>query len=197
MTDTFSLPTLREDMPAFGEALSLVGDDPAFLLDDKAKIQCLNGRARALLSEGDGRVVESAQGRLRFGDSGEEARFGVALHRSLQVDGEFRATLGPDLVAIFRRPSLSASTVRLTAVGLRQLKQEVELSIEDVRRVSGLTKAQARCAIALMNGWTPESYARAKGTKLKNVKYALYGATQRLGLVGRAELVRYMLRTFC
>ncbi len=195
MTDTFGFLPDRDERRAY-EALSLLGEDAAFLIDEREFLYGHNGKGREMLSDSDGRVAV-ASGRLWFGEFGEHARFRTALQRSLETDGEFRATLGSDLIAIFRQPAFSASMVRLTAMVLRRVKEEVELSIDDVRRITGLSKAQARYAIAAMNGWTPESYARAQGLKLKNVRYALYGATMRLGLGGRAELIRYMLRTFC
>src|SRR5262245_58312346 len=109
MAETFSVAPEREAMRAFVEALSLLGDDAALLVDEHAKIYDRNSKGRAMLAEGDGRMVESRNGRLRFGDSGEQARFRMALARSFQADREFRATLGPELIAIFRRPTLSAS----------------------------------------------------------------------------------------
>lgn len=196
MTDTLGFFPDRNELRAH-EALSLLGDDAAFLVDERGMLHGHNGRGGEMLTGPEGRLLIVRHGRLAFADGGEQARFRQALQQSFKVDGEFRATLNPDLVAIFRQPGLSASSVRLMAVALRKLRQEVELSVDDVRRVTGLTKNQARFAIAAMNGWTPESYAEAQGTKLRNVRYALYSATMRLGLAGRVELVRFMLRTFC
>jgi len=178
------------------------------VVDAQRRVLACNPHARALLDARSSLVDDD--GRVRFVDPSADAQFAQALGEMAGRnigDGRALATAG-GFVCRGRRPGDGVALVRLTpmhAAGaaastpecalleFRPLSQDASAPAADLERVAlawGLTRAQARVAVAIASGATPAEVAREFGVTVRTVRSHLSSVFRQLGIHGQLELAR-------
>lgn len=182
-------------------------------VDAGRRVLGCDARARAMLDSGS--PIVQTGGRLAFVDALADARLGDALEALLGAQACRSAAGGPatGFVCRERAPAQGSCRVRLTrmdapapalAVGatapqgcvlveLRPLSSGGAQPGPDPDLVAlawGLTRAQARVAVAIASGRTPAQVAREFGVTVRTIRSHLSGVYEALGLQGQLELAR-------
>lgn len=173
----------------------------AFIASGMGTVHQLNACAQALLDgEQSLHVVNS---RLRFSDPGTNAMLEAALRRAtLPVP---RSSVFPlrtgrnDVYEVNVSPlhgggtALSVGAVPLALVVVARPRPDAERIERRVRRLYGLTEAEARVTAALTLGETVEQIAAAHGVRTSTVRAQVRSIFEKTGVHRQSDLVRLAL----
>lgn len=170
-------------------------EEAVMLLDARGHIHARNWCADALLS----------------GDTLSESESHLLLVRGIAADQDFkralaaffehrrtlqRERLGKEMLVILKQPGLSWPNQPLARVAFRKVKQPIAVVEDDLKKLRGVTAAQARLAKALGEGMSVTNYAKETGLTVRGVKYHMSGLMQRMECHTQAEVVKELLRMF-
>jgi DNA-binding CsgD family transcriptional regulator len=79
------------------------------------------------------------------------------------------------------------------AMFIFESKRNIEVSTSGVARIFGLTKAEARLTVGIVNGMTAAEYSAANGTSIHTTYSQIKGILSKTGVRRQAELVRLVL----
>jgi DNA-binding CsgD family transcriptional regulator len=82
----------------------------------------------------------------------------------------------------------------MAMVCIADLQSEVSVSEEQLQDLFGLTRAEARVALALFDGLDPQGAARRLGLSVFTVRGHLVHIFEKTGAHSQVELARLMLR---
>jgi DNA-binding CsgD family transcriptional regulator len=175
----------------------------AFVARGTGAVCRLNACARALLDCDESlRIVNS---RLRFTDPGTHAMLEVALRRATLPaprSSVFPLRIGrKDVYEVNVSPLhdpangllLSAGAVALALVVVARPRPDAEYIERRVRRLYGLTEAEARVTAALTLGETVEQIAAAHGVRISTVRAQVRTIFEKTGVHRQTDLVRLAL----
>jgi DNA-binding CsgD family transcriptional regulator/PAS domain-containing protein len=175
-----------------------------FVVDENAAVRLANPAAERLLRLGGGLVV--LQGRLtaRQTDAakGLHALIGAATARDGPRSGGAMNLPQPDQrfpLALRISPLTGQETPifgrpRQALVCVTDLELEVRSPEEELRRLFGLTPAEARVATAVLNGLSLREAADAHQVSFNTVRSQLAKVYEKTGVTRQAELVVLMMR---
>jgi DNA-binding NarL/FixJ family response regulator len=180
------------------------------LLDERGRAVFLNRRAEAVLAAGDGllmtpqglqAVAPDVQPLLeRFIRNAVETGAGRATHAggALTLPSAKGRESCQVLVTPLRmeRVRVDVGRERICAALFLQLRDaQPALSVEVLRTLFGLTPAEARVAVALVHGHTPEEIATESETSRYTVRAQLSSIYEKLGVHRQAEVVQRVLNS--
>ncbi len=173
----------------------------AFIANGSGSVRCMNACAEALIAADPAvRVVAS---RLRFADPSLNATLETALRRATQAPP--RSSLFPLRsgknevwevnVSPFelRREEASPAWPPLALVIIARPRPDAERIGRRVRRLYGLTQAEARVTAALTLGETVEQIAHAHGVRTSTVRAQVRSIFDKTGVHRQSDLVRLAL----
>ena len=176
------------------EALDLVRT-PLLVLDRGLRVVLANRSAQRLIEAHDSLSIQD--GGLAF----RREREAAALRELLACEGATselvsmsvsRGEGGPPLLLHVR--ALSPDVGRLGAVVyLQDLARRAPLPAEAVRRLFGLTPAETRVVLELVNGKSPTEIAEMFSLSVNTVRNQLKEAYRKAGVRGQSELVEAVL----
>jgi DNA-binding CsgD family transcriptional regulator len=173
----------------------------AFVVDGAGAVHHLNASARTLLAELDCARVENS--RFRFSKPAFNAAFEAALHGATQSPP--RSSLLPlscgrkeiceVTVSPLHADHASACLVPLALVVIARPRADGERIriLQRVRRLYGLTDAEARGMAALSLGETVEEIALAHGVRTSTVRAQVRSIFEKTGVHRQSDLVRIAL----
>lgn len=197
------LKTAREVRTKLAEALpALAALDrltvAAFIINAAGAVHHLNASARSLLSHN--RWLRLADSRLRFHQSNLNLAFDAALRAATQppprssllavwLSGDERyevtvSPLGADLARL-----ASWSVPRVLVLMTRPWSDDKGI-MQRMRRLYGLTEAEARVMAALTMGRTVEEIARDNGVRTSTVRAQVRTIFEKTGVNRQTDLVR-------
>lgn len=173
----------------------------AFLASSIGTVHQLNASAQALLDgEQSLRIVNA---RLRFADPGTHEMLEAALRRATMAvprSSVFPLRTGRNEVYEVNvsplhagATALSAMVVPLALVVIARPRPDAERIERRVRRVYGLTDAEARVTAALTLGETVEQIAAAHGVRTSTVRAQVRSIFEKTGVHRQSDLVRLAL----
>ncbi len=167
-----------------------------------------NEQAQQYLDLSDGLILHR-DGRLGCQDPDAESQ----LHRTIMLAGSTARKKGIDaggIMAVPRHGSALPLSVMVTpvptsaadfgysdgavALFIVDPDRKPVISVAGLRAVLGLTAAEARAAIALAEGMSPDEIAKAQGNAILTVRTHLRNAMSKAGVGRLAELVGLVLR---
>lgn len=171
----------------------------AFIVDGAGVVHHLNASARTLLPEHDCVRVENS--RFRFNKPAFNAAFEAALRTATQSPP--RCSLLPlscgrkevceVTVSPLHADHASACLVPLALVVVARPRADGERIVQRVRRLYGLTDAEARVMAALTLGETVEEIALAHGVRTSTVRAQVRSIFEKTGVHRQSDLVRIAL----
>lgn len=199
--------TLTVERNFFSAALEQFGGGVAFLSDDGALIFA-NLEAESILRRGDGlRLLPDK--RISSIDPADEKRFATLINSSLpkmltspSYGGGFvrirrtgNQTPYEVLVTPVQRNPFDLASSRHASVALyvRDPTHELPSSEQVLTSLYGMTPAEARVAIALSRGLSPQEIADQQGTSTNTVRFQLKQAMSKTDTRRQAELVRLVI----
>jgi len=194
---------------ALGGSLGGLFDDCGhglFLLDRQARVLKLNGAAEAMAQAADGlRVIG---GRLKAASTENARRLEGLVAAAAARDPEQRTGGSMPLRLADRARPLSVTVVPLRQDGpevfhaepaalvcVTDLEAGVKIPEERIRDLFGLTRAEARVAMALFEGARALEAADALGISVNTAKVHIARIFEKTGVNRQAELVSLMMRT--
>lgn len=169
-----------------------------FGLDANGKIVFANGHAEALLGDDDSLVVKG--GRLRATAPADASRLRRAIVQA--VESKLASSLpvsgvrsGPQACFVsvaslpqegLLAPALGRARALVTA---RRRGQAGTLSSQQLSQIFGLTPAECGAALALLDGKSPEEYARGARLSMSTVRTQLRAVYAKTNTRGQAEVV--------
>lgn len=159
----------------------------------------LDANEVALRILADHPAVAISDGRLRIADTGQQKLLQELLARMLvagescdhEVIGLDHPDAGHPLAVMARRGArVGAVTLYLSDPGLPS-----DLSLEAMQSVFGFTPAEARVALALVNGLAMRDIAETHGVKEETVKSQLKSLFAKSGVSRQQDLVRVLLKS--
>jgi DNA-binding CsgD family transcriptional regulator len=169
----------------------------AILLDPSLHILALNRRAESILSEGDG--LSARRNRLvaaRPRDTRELQSLTAAAGTewcSRSVLALSRPSLRPPLQILVTRVAGGRGATPMTALLVSDPTVLAAPTVEDVRRLFGLTAAEARVARSLVRGESLPQIARQMSVQENTVRWHLKQIYVKTGTHGQVDLVRLLL----
>jgi len=182
---------------------------PILILDAERRPLSANAAARDFLGAGGSAALDA--GRLRFADPDVDRAFAVRLDGFVKAasvapaDGASEACLvcrpraaatGPMYVLLSKLAPLdsSAGGCAVVVTFFESQRSQQSLDATSVSRSLGLSAAEARVAVGIAAGDTPDGVARAHGVGLSTVRTQLKSIYRKLGVRRQAELA---LRLAC
>jgi DNA-binding CsgD family transcriptional regulator len=175
------------------------------LLDAKGKCVLANNSARTVLDRRDGLFLD--RGFLSTSNSTESTRLRELILSAIStvetIDNQLsRAmvisrTQGMPLqimVAPLSRENISTSGRAVAIVFIRDPEEQNGTPSEVFQMLFGLTRAEARLAIALLDGRSLSETAEIHGVSLETVRSQIKSIFQKTGTKRQAELVRILAR---
>jgi DNA-binding CsgD family transcriptional regulator len=178
------------------------------LLQPDGRCFYYNDRAKRFLDMNDG-LIQYRDGRIGCQDAEAEAD----LYRALLMAGKTAQMKGSspgDIIAVPRRSSALPWSLMIAPIPASALdfgysngavvvfivdpEQKPVISVAGLRAVLGLTASEARVAIALAEGLSPEEIAKLHGNAILTVRTHLRNAMGKAGVSRLAELVALVLR---
>ena len=178
------------------------------LLQPDGRFFYCNDRARRFLDMNDG-LIQYRDGRVGCQDQEAE----ILLYRALMMAGntaQMKGSAAGDIVAVPRRSSALPWSLMIAPIPASALdfgysngavvvfivdpEQKPAISVSGLRAILGLTVSEARVAIALAEGMSPEEIAKAHGNAILTVRTHLRNAMSKAGVSRLAELVALVLR---
>lgn len=178
------------------------------LLQPDGRFFYCNDRAKCFLDMNDG-LIQYRDGRIGCQDQEAE----VLLYRALMAAGQtaqMKGSSAGDIVAVPRRSSALPWSLMIAPIPASALdfgysngavvvfivdpEQKPAISVAGLRAILGLTASEARVAIALAEGLSPEEIAKAHGNAILTVRTHLRNAMSKAGVSRLAELVALVLR---
>lgn len=171
----------------------------AFVVDGTGVVHHLNASARTLLAEVDCARVENS--RFRFSKPAFNAAFEAALHGATQSPPHSsllplscgRKEICEVTVSALHADHPSACLVPLALVVIARPRADGERILQRVRRLYGLTDAEARVMAALTLGETVEEIALAHGVRTSTVRAQVRSIFDKTGVHRQSDLVRIAL----
>jgi DNA-binding CsgD family transcriptional regulator len=173
----------------------------AFIVNANSTVQQQNESARNLLA-GD-ESIRVANSRLRFSDSALNATLEAALRNATQPSRRssvFPVRAGKNEVYEVNVSPLKpadksgpAAALPLALVVIVRPLPDAERIARRVRRLYGLTEAEARVAAALALGETVEQIAVAHGVRVSTVRAQVRSIFEKTGVHRQTDLVRLAL----
>lgn len=197
------LKTAREVRTKLAEALpALAALDrltvAAFIINAAGAVHHLNLSARSLVAHS--RCVRLADSRLRFHQSSLNLAFDAALRAATQTparssllpvwlseDERYEVTVSPLGTDLARLPSWSVP--RVLVLMTRPWSDDKGI-MQRMRRLYGLTEAEARVMAALTLGRTVEEIARENGVRTSTVRAQVRSIFEKTGVNRQTDLVR-------
>ncbi len=166
--------------------------------DANALIHWCNPAAEAILTSGDG--ISRVDGRLRASRVFETSNL-MALLRSAAAGrrGVMLIGLGsekhPIGLSVTRMAAQQAGRHGgpLLIVAIKEIGRQIDVLAGRLGELFGLTAAEERLAILLLNGHTLQSAAAASNKTLATVKTQLHSMLKKTGARGQAELINVLL----
>jgi DNA-binding CsgD family transcriptional regulator len=178
------------------------------LLQPDGRFFYCNDRAKRFLDLADGLILHR-DGRIGCQDQEAESQ----LYRALVLAGktaQMKGNAAGDIVAVPRRGgglpwSLMIAPIPASALDfgysngavvlfIVDPEQKPVISVSGLRAILGLTAAEARAAIALAEGLSPDEIAKTQGNAILTVRTHLRNAMGKAGVSRLAELVALVLR---
>jgi DNA-binding CsgD family transcriptional regulator/PAS domain-containing protein len=191
----------------FADGLVEVLDSSAhgiFLLDAEGRLQHANSAGARLLREPQGLCLVG--GRLSAARSEPARKLEALISRAAGLDGASRtggsmALATPSrtrplstTVAPLRAERLAASGAPAVLVCVTDLEAGVSLPEQTLRDLFGLTPAETRLAVALLEGLTPREAAERFGVSPHTVHAQLARVFEKTGAKRQADLAQLMMR---
>ncbi len=205
----FSLGRKFSDEVGVGEGLGQIVDRSShgvFLLDAAGRVRRLNPKAEALVAEGDGLAVVG--GRLRLAAPDAQRRFEALIGAAAASDCTRRGGGSMALPTPRRRLPLSLAVAPVKSerfsifnggpsilVCVTDLEADVSLPEQRLRDLFGLSRAEARVALALFDGADPRQAAANLELSFHTVRGHLVHIFEKTQTTGQADLARLMMRT--
>jgi DNA-binding CsgD family transcriptional regulator len=178
------------------------------LLDERRRVAFLNRRAEAILAAGDG-LIMTAQG-LQAVQPELQAALAELIQGAVET-GAGRGTHAGGALSLHAAGGRESYQVLVTPLRTERLRVDVgrericaalflhlrdsqpALSEEVLRDLFGFTSAEARVAVALALGRSPEEIATQAATSRYTVRAQLSAIYQKLGVHRQAEAVQRLL----
>jgi len=180
-------------------------DHGVFLLDEGGKVRHANRAAERLIGEAHGLAVVS--GRLSAGAPDAARRLAALIGEAATPDRERRRGGAMALAAPPRRHPLSVSVTPARSgyhsvfhagpaviVCITDLDAQVSLPAQTLQELFGLSRAEARVALALFDGLGPREVAERLSLSVHTVRGHLIRIFEKTGARGQVELARLMMR---
>ena len=173
----------------------------AFIVNSNATVHHQNDSARKLLADDETIRVQNL--RLRFSEPALTATLDAALRRATQPSR--RSSLFPvragknEVYEVNVSPlepgeeSGAAPTLPLALVVIARPRPDAERIARRVRRLYGLTEAEARVVAALTLGETVDQIAVAHGVRVSTVRAQVRSIFEKTGVHRQTDLVRLAL----
>lgn len=166
--------------------------------DVNAAIEWCNPAAAAILAAGAG--LTSVEGRLRAGRAFETTKLIDLLHSAaggqrgvmLVSRGSLKQPFGLAVTRLLA-PAPRRSGDPLLVIAIKEMEREIDTLAGRLGELFGLTAAEERLAILLLNGHTLQSAADASHKTLATVKTQLHSMLKKTGARGQAELINVLL----
>jgi DNA-binding CsgD family transcriptional regulator/PAS domain-containing protein len=190
-----------------GELASVLDRSPygLLLLSQDGRVRHANRNAERLLSESGGLRVTG--GVLTTAKAGDARRLAALIAGAGSDDAEQRAGGAMAVATPLRRAPLSITVAPVRSDRLSALHRghsvlvcvtdpdaNVSLPEQTLRDLFGLTKAEARLALALFEGKSPSEAAESFGVSPNTVRVQLGHVFEKTGARRQSELVRLMMR---
>lgn len=193
---------------AAGEDLAWVLDrldHGVFLLDDRGAVRHANRAAERLIGEGHGLTVSG--GRLSACAPEAGRRLAALIGQAATTEAERRRGGTMALAARARRRPLSVSVTPARSdyhsvfhagpaviVCVTDLDAKVNLPAQTLQDIFGLSRGEARIALALFDGLDPREVAARLGLSVHTVRGHLIRIFEKTGARGQVELARLLMR---
>jgi len=184
-------------------------DRGVILLDTNGRSFYFNGRAQNCLARRDGLTLDH-EGKILCREQRVQTKLDCAIAAAAATAAGSGHSAG-DIIVIDRISSPLPWGVMVTPIPCRALDlgrsegavalfivdpdQRPKLSVATSRALLGLTTAEARVAIALADGNTPEEIAEKQGISILTVRTHLRNAMAKTGINRLPELVALVLRS--
>ena len=177
---------------------------PAIFFDEHSRVAHMNERARAFLAESE--LLRVQDGHLVARDLTASRKLNFEISSAIQASRGDKAPLNE--VVLIPRPErlplmLMVTPVRLAAVprqahGAAMVfafdpERAPSLTAERVRKLFGLTQAEASLAVALCSGMTLDEFAEERGVSPSTARTQLKSAFAKTGTKRQSELVSLLL----
>ena len=173
----------------------------AFIVNANGTVHQQNDSARSLLAGNDS--VHVANSRLRFSDPALNTTLDTALRKATEASRRsslFPVRTGKSEVYEVNVSPLQSSERRepapalpLALVVIARPRPDAERIARRVRRVYGLTEAEARVVAALTLGETVEQISVAHGVRVSTVRAQVRSIFEKTGVHRQTDLVRLAL----
>ncbi len=157
-----------------------------------------NPAAGAILATGEG--LSCVNNRLRAGRVFETSNLKQLLHtaaeggRAVMLIGRRDDKHPLGLVASrLSEPTPGQPIGPLLLIAVKEMEREIDLLADRLGELFGLTAAEERLAILLLNGHTLQSAASASNKTLATVKTQLHSLLKKTGARGQSELISVLL----
>jgi len=172
----------------------------AFILDANGAVREMNERANKLLC-GDP-CVHMGNARLRFSDAALNTTFEAALHGAtwhpprsslFRLRGAHNELHEVTVSPLYPAEGAPANTAGLALAVVARSRPDADHVARRVRRLYGLTDAEARVAAALALGETVCQIAVAYGVRISTVRAQVRSIFEKTGVHRQSDLVRLAL----
>lgn len=109
---------------------------------------------------------------------------------------ELRVLLDNQTLVIFRPAFCGATVVALASVSIRRINLHMDVSVDKLQTVLGVSPKQAHLAQAVMRGLGPVEYATENKCSVKTARFHLYELMRKVGCHSQIELGNFLTRTF-
>jgi DNA-binding CsgD family transcriptional regulator len=173
-----------------------VGSDDGVLLLDRQGV--VHGKNRAAREMAEARFfMEGESGALLMSDRGQHKAFRTAFEQFwMQWPEELRVLMDKQTLLILRPAFDGATVVALVAVTIRHVQRRIDVPLEKLQSVLGVSPKQAELAKGIMRGLSPVEFAEETGCSVKTARFHLYALMHKVGCHSQIELGNYLIRTF-
>jgi DNA-binding CsgD family transcriptional regulator/PAS domain-containing protein len=176
---------------------------PTFLFDETSRVAHMNRSAEAMLEEHDSLSIEG--GHLLTGDAAVTRKLNYELANAIRASRGNGSELNgvvllprigrlPLMLMIAPLPVAGASAVCGAALLFAFNPESTPpITADMVRRLFGLSEAEAELAVALCSGKTLDEAAAARGTSINTIRSQLKSVFAKTGTKRQADLVSLLL----
>jgi DNA-binding CsgD family transcriptional regulator/PAS domain-containing protein len=185
-------------------------DRGVVLVNADGRLFYCNAQAERYFDLRDG-LIRHHDGRVGCQDTAIELQFARAISSAAATAGGLGGGSAGGIIAIPRRLDLLPWSVMVTPIPASALdfgrpegvvalfivnpNQAPMLSTANLRAILGITAAEARAAIGLAEGKSPEEIAKDQGNTILTVRTHLRNAMSKMGISRLPELVALVLRS--